>query len=183
MIEVKDSALTATIPQSRYEWLLDIETRVDVAVERMTNDKYCNIEDVLRILGTELALRRADEIREEEKKHHEEYLKQCEEFEEREIKMKDFETMSKIAKEGSFDTFIQKVKELPLYGAYEMAVKKKEDSNTAQFLQMSVMLMSMGNDELSMLMTSVSLELLFAMADQKLRNEILESEEENESKN
>ena len=81
MIEVKDSALTATIPQSRYEWLLDIETRVDVAVERMTNDKYCNIEDVLRILGTELALRRADEIREEEKKHH---LKQCEEFEERE---------------------------------------------------------------------------------------------------
>ena len=78
-----------------------------------------------------------------------------------------------------FETFIQKVKELPLYGAYEMAVKKKEDGNTAQFLQMSVMLMSMGNDELSMLMTSVSLELLFAMADLKLRNEILESEEEN----
>lgn len=39
--------------------------------------------------------------------------------------MKDFETMSKIAKEGSFDTFIQKVKELPLCGAYEMVVKKK----------------------------------------------------------
>lgn len=97
--------------------------------------------------------------------------------------MKDFETMSKIAKEGSFDTFIQKVKELPLYGAYEMAVKKKEDGNTAQFLQMPVMLMSMGNDELSMLMTSVSLELLFSMADQKLRNEILESEGENENNN
>ena len=97
--------------------------------------------------------------------------------------MKDFETMSKIAKEGSFDTFIQKVKELPLYGAYEIAVKKKEDSNTAQFLQMTVMLMSMGNEELSMLMTSVSLDLLFAMADQKMRNEILESEGENESKN
>lgn len=97
--------------------------------------------------------------------------------------MKDFETMSKIAKEGSFDTFIQKVKELPLYGVYEMVVKKKEDSNTAQVLQMSVMLMSMGNDELSMLMTSVSLDLLFAMADQKLRNEILEMEEENANKN
>ena len=97
--------------------------------------------------------------------------------------MKDFETMSKIAKEGNFDTFIQKVKELPLYGVYEMAVKKKEDSNTAQFLQMSVMLMSMGNDELSMLMTSASLDLLFAMADQKLRNEILESEGKNASKN
>lgn len=97
--------------------------------------------------------------------------------------MKDFETMSKIAKEGSFDTFIQKVKELPLYGAYEMAVKKKEYSNTAQFLQMSVMLMSMGNEELSMLMTRVSLDLLFAMADQKMRNEILESEGENENNN
>ncbi len=97
--------------------------------------------------------------------------------------MKDFETMRKIVKEGNFGTFIQKVKELPLYGAYEMAVKKKEDSNTAQFLQMSVMLMSMGNDELSMLMTSASLDLLFAMADQKLRNEILESEGKNASKN
>lgn len=94
--------------------------------------------------------------------------------------MKDFETMSKIAKEGNLDAFIQKVKELPLYGAYEMAVKKKEDRNTAQFLQMSVMLMSMANDELSMLMTIVSLDLLFALADQKLRNEILESEGEHE---
>lgn len=36
---------------------------------------------------------------------------------------------------------------------------------------------------LSMLMSSVSLDLLFALADQKLRNEILESEEENESDN
>lgn len=97
--------------------------------------------------------------------------------------MKDFEKMKEVVKEGNIETFIQKVKELPLYGAYEMAVKKKEDGNTAQFLQMSVMLMSMGNDELSMLMTSVSLDLLFAMADQKLRNEILESEGENESDN
>lgn len=74
MIEVKDLALTITISQNRYEQLLDIETRVDVAVERMTNDEYCNIEDVLRILGTELALQRADEIQEEERKRHEEYL-------------------------------------------------------------------------------------------------------------
>lgn len=81
MIEVKDSTLTVTIPQKRYEQLLDLETRADVAVERMTNDEYCKIEDVLRILGTELALFRADEIREEERKRHEEYLKQCEESE------------------------------------------------------------------------------------------------------
>lgn len=81
MIEVKDSTLTVTIPQNRYEQLLDLETRVDVVVERMTNDEYCNIEDVLCILGTELALQRADEIREEERKRHEEHPKQCEESE------------------------------------------------------------------------------------------------------
>ena len=97
--------------------------------------------------------------------------------------MKDLEKMREIVKERNFDTFIQKIKELPVYGVYKMAVKKKEDGNTAQFLQMSVMLMSMGNDELSKLMVSSSLELLFAMADQKLRNEILESEGENASNN
>ena len=83
MIEVgKDLELTVTILQERYERLLDLETRVDVVVERMTNDEYCKIEDVLRILGTELALQKADEIREEERKRYEEYLKQCEEREE-----------------------------------------------------------------------------------------------------
>lgn len=82
MIKVsKDLGLAATIPQMEYKQLFDLETRVDVAVERMTNDEYCKIETVLRILGTELALQRADEIREEERKRHEEYLKQCEERE------------------------------------------------------------------------------------------------------
>lgn len=69
--------LMMTIPISRYDQLLDIETRVDVAVERMTNDEYCKIEDVLRILGTELALQKADEIRKEEKKRREDYLLSC----------------------------------------------------------------------------------------------------------
>lgn len=57
--------LMVTIPITRYEQLLDLETRVDVAVERMINDEYCRTEDILRILGTELALQKADEIREE----------------------------------------------------------------------------------------------------------------------
>lgn len=81
MIEVKDLGLTVTISQEEYKHLLKLADRVDVAVERMTNDNCCDIEDVLRILGTELALQRADEIREEERKRHEEYLKQCEERE------------------------------------------------------------------------------------------------------
>lgn len=70
-MENKD--LMVTMPIARYEQLLDIETRVDVAVERMTNEEYCKIEDILRILGTELALQRADEIREADKKRNEEY--------------------------------------------------------------------------------------------------------------
>lgn len=74
MIEVsKDLGLTVTIPQMEYKQLLDLETMVDVAVERMTNDEYCKIEDVLRILGTELALQKADEIREKERADREEW--------------------------------------------------------------------------------------------------------------
>lgn len=79
MIEVKNPELTITIPQSRYEQLLDIETRVDVVVERISNDKYCEKESILRILGTELALQKADEIREEDEMRHEEYLKKRDE--------------------------------------------------------------------------------------------------------
>lgn len=79
MIEVKNTDFTVTIPQDRYDRLLDTETRVDVAVDRICNDKYCDLESVLRILGTELALQKANEIREEDKRRHEEYLKKCEE--------------------------------------------------------------------------------------------------------
>lgn len=75
MIEVKDSGLTVTIPQLEYKQLLGFKIRVDMAVEYITNAEYCETETVLRILGTELALQRADEIREEERKRHEEYLK------------------------------------------------------------------------------------------------------------
>lgn len=65
--------LTVTIPLQRYEQLLDTETRVGVAVERMANDVCINNEDILRILGTELALRKADEIREERGEREKEY--------------------------------------------------------------------------------------------------------------
>lgn len=76
-MENKD--LMVTISMRKYEQLLDIETRVDVAVERIINDEYIKTEDILRILGTELALQKADEIREEEKKRREEYLSRCRE--------------------------------------------------------------------------------------------------------
>lgn len=72
--------LMVTIPLYRYEQLLDMETRVDVAVERITNDKYIMTEGLLRILGTELALQKADEMREEDEGRKEEYNKRLEGF-------------------------------------------------------------------------------------------------------
>lgn len=75
MIEIetsKQTNMTVTITQHRYEQLLDIETRVDVLVERITHDNYIKTEDILRILGTELALQRVEEILEEERKQKEE---------------------------------------------------------------------------------------------------------------
>lgn len=51
-----------SIPLSRYEALLDLETRADVAVERAANDKYMMVEDILMILGTSKALAVAKNI-------------------------------------------------------------------------------------------------------------------------
>lgn len=51
------------INQSRYEELLDIETRVNVVVERLYHDTYLSEEDILWILGTDLAVTKAQKIR------------------------------------------------------------------------------------------------------------------------
>lgn len=72
---MSDTDLMVTITQRRYEQLLDTETRVDVVVERIINKDYFEIEDVLRILGTELALQKANEIREKNRKLDDEYNK------------------------------------------------------------------------------------------------------------
>lgn len=66
---LKQSSLTVTITQHRYEQLLDIETRVDVIVERITREKYMGMEDILRTLETELALQGAEEMKEEKRKY------------------------------------------------------------------------------------------------------------------
>jgi nickel-dependent lactate racemase len=65
---LKQSNLTVTITQHRYEQLLDIETRVDVVVERITREKCMGMEEILRTLGTELALQGAEEMKEEKRK-------------------------------------------------------------------------------------------------------------------
>lgn len=61
-----------TIPLSRLEELLDKETRLKILEERVING-CVNREDVLRIIGSENAVKAADKIREEEKKMTEKY--------------------------------------------------------------------------------------------------------------
>lgn len=65
---------SVVIPIEKYEELLDIKTRVSVVVERIVHDKYIKMEDVLWILGTEIAVEAAMEIREKEEKERREYL-------------------------------------------------------------------------------------------------------------
>ena len=51
------------IAKVRYEELLDIETRVNVVVERLYHDTYLSSEDILWMLGTDLAVIKAQKIR------------------------------------------------------------------------------------------------------------------------
>ena len=46
--------------------LLDLKTRVDVLIERVAHDDFFRTEDVLRILGTDEAVKQADKVREKE---------------------------------------------------------------------------------------------------------------------
>ena len=72
---IQKSEETVTIKQDRYEQLLDVETRVDVAVNMICDSDFLRTEDILRILGTERAIERAEEMHKkdlEERKKFEE---------------------------------------------------------------------------------------------------------------
>lgn len=56
------------IPQKRFEELIKLEERVNVAVETAMNEEYASITDILFILGTELAYDIANERKEKYKK-------------------------------------------------------------------------------------------------------------------
>ena len=57
---------TVLISMDELAWLLDLETRVDVLIERVAHDDFFRTEDVLRILGTDEAVKLADKLREKE---------------------------------------------------------------------------------------------------------------------
>lgn len=71
---VQQSAETVTIKQDRYEQLLDTETRVDVAVNMICDSDFLRTEDILRILGTERAIERAEELRKIDEERHKKAL-------------------------------------------------------------------------------------------------------------
>lgn len=52
------------IPRERYDELLDIETRVNVIVDMISNDDYLCVSSILSILGTKRAIDTANKIKE-----------------------------------------------------------------------------------------------------------------------
>ena len=57
---------TVLISMDELALLLDLKTRVDVLIERIAHDAFFRTEDVLRILGTDEAVKLADKLREKE---------------------------------------------------------------------------------------------------------------------
>ena len=57
---------TVLISMDEFAWLLGLKTRVDVLIERIAHDDFFRTEDVLRILGTDEAVKLEDKLREKE---------------------------------------------------------------------------------------------------------------------
>ena len=64
------------ISRYRYEQLLDLETRVNVAVERILHKEYMEMKEILWILGTDLANETAHELERKDKEKWEKYDKE-----------------------------------------------------------------------------------------------------------
>lgn len=92
--------------------------------------------------------------------------------------MTEHERRIDIIKNSNVETFIQKIKSIPTYGAYKIAVEKGHDEKTDKFLAAMTMMYASCDDDFMLMMHSVSTDLLFAFADQKLRADILEEKKE-----
>lgn len=56
------------ITLGRYAQLLELETRVNIIIERIDHDEYMNVEELLWALGTENAVEIAQKMRDEKEK-------------------------------------------------------------------------------------------------------------------
>lgn len=66
--------LTVTIPLERYNELLGIKTRMDILTERVLSGRI-EKEDILRVIGSRLAIQEADKIRKKENWEREEFCR------------------------------------------------------------------------------------------------------------
>lgn len=56
------------ISTEKYDYLVKLEARVSAVVDMIAHDKYLSDEDILRLIGTDKALRVADNIKAEDEK-------------------------------------------------------------------------------------------------------------------
>lgn len=63
-----------TISLSRFEQLLDEETRLNILESKLINDSSLCVEDALRIIGSIRAIKKADGIKEENERQRKKYL-------------------------------------------------------------------------------------------------------------
>ena len=63
-----------TISLSRFEQLLDAETRLNILEDKLINDSSLYVEDALRIIGSIRAIKKADGIKEENERQRKKYL-------------------------------------------------------------------------------------------------------------
>ena len=67
-----DKQQKISITLGRYAQLLELETRVNIIVERIDHDEYMNVEELLWALGTENAVEIAQKMRDEKEKEERE---------------------------------------------------------------------------------------------------------------
>ena len=70
---MKDEKMFISV--GRFEELISKETRLDVLTDKLINENCISVEDALRIIGSDDAIRKANRIMEEDKKRREEYLR------------------------------------------------------------------------------------------------------------
>ena len=64
-----------TIPIVRFAELLDKETRIYILTDKLIREDCINTEEALRIIGSDVAVKRADELKAEDDRKREEYLR------------------------------------------------------------------------------------------------------------
>ena len=65
---MENNAVTLSLYQ--FSHLIDLETRVNVLIERLDNDESLDKEDVLRIIGTDSAIEVAEKIKKHKRWEH-----------------------------------------------------------------------------------------------------------------